>query len=285
MGVKHLVLETMALRREVRELRDGAGSAADALEYFGPYRDARPAITVAVTVYDYAEYVGSALRSVGRAAPSDGSVEVVVVDDASRDSSVEQVREALRGMPWLPAVLVRRGTNQGLAAARNAATDLARGEFVQILDADNELYPQALVLLSGALRARPDAAFAYGPLEMFDERGARGLLSWQPWDAGSLRYGNTVDAMAMIRRDALVLAGGYTREPALHGWEDFALWCALADRGLGGVLVPSIVARYRVGLISMISMSNIDATAAWAALTRRHPWLAGAPTHEPLDDA
>lgn len=274
MGVKHLVIETMALRRELRELRDGNAPREDVLEHFGAYADARPAISVAVTVYDYAEYVGEALRSVGRAAAPDGSVEIVVVDDASHDESVERIRETLRAMPWVPAVLVRRGANRGLAAARNTAAELARGSFVQVLDADNALYPQSLTLLSDALRGRPDAAFAYGPLEMFDDRGPRGLMSWQPWDPSSLRYGNVVDAMAMIRRDALLEVGGYTREPALHGWEDFALWCALADRGYGGVLVPSVVARYRVGLVSMISMSNIDSTAAWGALVRRYPWLA-----------
>jgi hypothetical protein len=285
MGVKHLVMEAAALRRELRELRGEAGRQADVLEHFGGYDRARPAITVAVTVFDYAEYVPAALRSVGLAAGRGADVELVVVDDASRDDSVQRIRETLREMPWVPSVLVRRGTNQGLAAARNVALEMARGPLVQILDADNELYPQSLDLLSAALAERPDAAFAYGALEMFDDRGPRGLMSWRAWDASALAHGNFVDAMAMVRRDEVLAVGGYTREPALHGWEDFALWCALADRGYEGIAVPAIVARYRVGLISMISMSNIDSTAAWGTLLRRYPWLAAPSSEEPLATA
>ena len=50
--------------------------------------------------------------------------------------------------------------------------------------------------------------------------------------------------MAMLRRDAVVAVGGYTSEPTLHGWEDFALWCAFAQSGRQGTRVPEILARY-----------------------------------------
>jgi hypothetical protein len=95
-------------------------------------------------------------------------------------------------------------------------------------------------------------------------------MSWVGWDPDRLRYGNFIDAMAMVRRTALDDVGGFSTEPAIYGWEDFALWCALADRGHRGNLVPEIVARYRVGLHSMISMTNIDASGAWSALLRRY---------------
>ena len=74
----------------------------------------------------------------------------------------------------------------------------------------------------------------------------------------------------MIRRSAVEAAGGYTADRRLYGWEDFALWCALADMGLRGVRVPAIVARYRSSVQSMISLTDIDGSVAWTALTERY---------------
>ena len=98
-------------------------------------------------------------------------------------------------------------------------------------------------------------------------------MSWQAWNPERLRYGNYIDAMAMIRRAAIIEAGGYTRDDRLHGWEDFDLWCAFADRGLYGIRVPEILSRYRTGVYSMISTTDIDAQAAWGALVERHTFL------------
>jgi hypothetical protein len=98
-------------------------------------------------------------------------------------------------------------------------------------------------------------------------------LSYLEWDPQRLRYGNFIDAMAMVRRQALLDAGGYVTDPRLHGWEDFALWCAFAQKGLDGVRVPEILARYRVAAHSMISITNIDTSVAWTLLLDRFEFL------------
>jgi hypothetical protein len=276
MGLKKLVVESTSLRREVRVLAASGHGGEEVVELFGAYEAARPEVSVVVTVYDYAEYVGAALASAARSRGV--PFEIVVVDDASNDDSVPRIREALGAASWVPSALIRLPVNQGLAAARNRGLRESRGRLVQILDADNELYPGALRRLRDALDGRPDAAFAYGAIEMFDFWGPKDLFSWRHWDPARLSYGNYVDAMAVVRRDAVMEVGGYTADAALHGWEDFALWCALVDAGHAGVSVPQIVARYRVGLTSMLSTSGIDTSAAWATLIRRYPWLLPAAT-------
>jgi glycosyltransferase involved in cell wall biosynthesis len=204
-----------------------------------------------------------------------GAHELVIVDDASTDGSVAVIEAELASHPWLPALLVARGRNRGLAAARNLAARHARGDYVFVLDADNFVYPHALARLTDALDRDPGASFAYGILEVFSSRGPTDLKSWLDWDPERLRYGNFVDAMAMIRRSALEEAGGYSSDARLYGWEDFALWCALADRGQRGVLVPEIIAAYRSSIGSMIALTDIDASAAWSALLERYPILHG----------
>jgi glycosyltransferase involved in cell wall biosynthesis len=276
MALKHVLLEQRQLRREVAQLRAGDVTDADKVaEYrYGP-RDVEPRVSVLITVYNYELAVGEALRSV--AAGTYGAYEVVIVDDASHDGSVAAVQQALSELPWVPARHLVRSRNAGLAAARNLAAANARGEYLFVLDADNSIFPHALERLVAALDADPSAAVAYGILQQVSGDGTvKDLMSWLGWDPLRLRFGNYIDAMAMIRRSALASVGGYTSDFRLYGWEDFALWCAFADRGYRGVRVPEILGRYVSAAHSMISITNIDASEAYAALGRAYPFMAGA---------
>jgi hypothetical protein len=276
MALKHLVVRQRQLERELRELRETLAGAryVDRVERIGP-KLAAPRVSVVLTVYDYADHVGDALRSVALGDLRD--IEVVVVDDASTDDSVEVVLRAQAEHSWLPVTLVRRGRNGGLPAARNLGIRLARADYVFILDADNEVEPRGIRQLAEALDAHPEAGFAYGTIGGFTADGPADLLSWLDWDPERLRYGNFVDAMAMLRRTAWEAAGGYTEDPTLYGWEDFALWCAMADAGVTGIHLRTIVARYRLSPHSMIALTRIDVSAAWATLLRRFPSLGREP--------
>lgn len=268
MAVKELTLSQRDIARRLADLE--TPTREDRIEYYGGAGD--PRVSVVLTVHNYAEVVGEAIQSV---ADSDyDRVELVVVEDASTDDSLAAIRAALAACPWLAATVIARGRNVGLPAARNLGVEHARGEFIFMLDADNAIYPHALSRLVATLDGHWHAQFAYGIIETFRASGPHGLLSWLGWDSGRLRHGNFVDAMAMIRRTGLLTVGGYTDDRRLYGWEDFALWCAFADRGWWGVRVPEILARYRLGH-SMISITDIDSKAAWAALLERYGWLQG----------
>jgi glycosyltransferase involved in cell wall biosynthesis len=197
----------------------------------------------------------------------------VVVDDGSTDDSAARVQAFLRAHPEEPLILLAHGVNRGLPHARNTALAWARGEYVFVLDADNALYPAGLDALVSALDDDPEAAMAYGMLQAFDSRGPRTLLSCLPWEPERFRASNYIDAMAMIRASILRAAGGYATDRQLHGWEDYDLWLTLAERGHRGVLVPSIVGRYRVSQGSMLSFTNISIVAAHGVLADRHPTL------------
>lgn len=275
MALKHLIGQVRGLDRAVRELA-GANSGGDVIEQLGPAPDGAR-VSVLLTVHDYASVVGEALRSVALSDMRD--VEVVVVDDASTDGSVEAIRSASAELPWLPVRLVRRGLNGGLAAARNLAATHAHAELLFVLDADNAVLPRGLGTLADALDDDPDAAFAYGLIEAYDAGGPRNVISWMDWDPGRLRYGNYIDAMAMVRRVALERVGGYSTHQAFSGgWEAFALWIAMADAGMRGVRVPDFVARYRMSGHSMLSLNDIDHSEAWATLLRAHPSLLNSDT-------
>jgi hypothetical protein len=201
-----------------------------------------PDVTVAISTFERAEDTYVTLASVARS--TGVKLEVVVVDDGSMDDTSAQLNGWLEQHHDVPIVGVRHRVYRGLGAARNTALDLARGRFFLVLDAGNELAPHGLAQLVAACD-EPDVALTYGMLESFDATGPTRLTNGIVWGTPGLARGEFPDAMAMVRTRALRKVGGFTTDPQLHGWEHYDLWCALAEQGWRGTLVPSIVGRRR----------------------------------------
>lgn len=272
-ALKELIIKTRDLERRLDRANDSSTTSdRKTVTELGPDLN-DPQVSVLLTVHNYGDLVGDALRSV---ALSDlHQIEVIVIDDASTDDSAEIVCRTCEDLPWLPVKLIQLHNNVGLPTARNLAVEHSRADLLFILDADNMVFPRGIRLLAEALEENPDYAFAYGLLETFDVSGPLGVQSWIDWSPERLRYGNYIDAMALIRRAALEAVGGYSAHAAFAGgWEDFALWVAMADAGLRGIRVPDFVARYREAPHSMRSTTNVDISATWATLLRKYPSLA-----------
>jgi glycosyltransferase involved in cell wall biosynthesis len=269
-------LDLIDVRRQLEELHTLIGSGrvpprclirAQTPAY--RLRNAAPMISVITALYNQGAYVAGALNSVAKS--TEVAYEVIVVDDGSTDGSGEVVKSWMAGHPQVQAVLLEHPVNRGLPVARNEAVAAAKGEYVLILDADNEVLPAGLARLRSILEQEQDAWFAYGVLERFDTFGSRTLIGYQGWTPGLLRYGNYIDAMALIRLRRLRQLGGYTTDRRLYGWEDYDLWCRIVEAGGSAAHVANVVGRYRASPTSMLSLSNISLTAAWTALKERCP--------------
>lgn len=101
------------------------------------------AVSVIVAAHDAADTIGAAVSSALGQTRSD--LEVIVVDDASRDDTVGAATRAAAGDPRLRVVALPR--NRGPAGARNEGIAQARGRFVAVLDADDAFAPTRLETL------------------------------------------------------------------------------------------------------------------------------------------
>lgn len=273
-AVRDLTTQTLELRRDVQRLLErSAGRDPDdepELVALTPaFPDARPRVSVAITLHNYEREVVEALASVGRSEFEE--YEVLVLEDASSDGSLDAARQFLTGHPWMPAALLRNRVNRGPAASRNALARHARGEMMFVLDADNAIYPTALGRLVDALDRDPGAAFAYPLIAKARSGAAVGLLSRYAWDPALFRSGNYIDAMALLRLDDFLALGGYTEDVRITGWEDYFLWCACAEAGQRGRLVPEVLASYRQTAHSVLGWTQTDTATAWSVMHARFP--------------
>ncbi|WP_146069550.1 glycosyltransferase family 2 protein [Arthrobacter sp. B0490] len=113
-----------------------------------------PLVSVIVPVYNSAATIERALASV--LAQSYGNWELLVVDDASTDDSARRARTVTATVPDRRARVLDAPENRGSSAARNLGLDAATGEFVVFLDADDELLPDYLEVLTAACDAGAD---------------------------------------------------------------------------------------------------------------------------------
>jgi glycosyltransferase involved in cell wall biosynthesis len=120
-----------------------------------------PLFSVVVPVYNRANVLGRALRSVLDQSCQD--LEIVVIDDGSADDP-KAVVEALGD----PRIRFFRQDNRGGGAARNAGIERARGRLVAFLDSDDVFLPAHLETMQALLAGTNDTA---GYAQMIVDRG------------------------------------------------------------------------------------------------------------------
>lgn len=114
-------------------------------------------ISLVVPTYNYGRFLPRALDSVLGQWADD--LELIVVNDGSRDNTLEVLAGYAAKYPQLQVI---DQANAGAAAARNKGIALARGRYVLLLDADDELVPGAIETLREVLRGNPDAGMVLG---------------------------------------------------------------------------------------------------------------------------
>src|SRR6478609_3973202 len=107
-----------------------------------------PLVSILIPVYNAAPWLARTLESA--LAQTWPHLEIIVVDDGSRDGSVEVARRYAG-----PRLQVLTQANAGAAAARNHALRTARGDFIQYLDADDLLTPDKIAAQVAVLASNP----------------------------------------------------------------------------------------------------------------------------------
>ena len=126
-----------------------------------------PRVSVIMPCYNHARYVGESVATVLGQTFAD--LELIVVDDKSKDNSVELLREIASGDARLKLVVHEK--NQGASRSRNDGLHLAKGEFVGFCDADDLWNPDKLECQIKLLTEHSDCDLTYCDSVIIDEAG------------------------------------------------------------------------------------------------------------------
>jgi GT2 family glycosyltransferase len=196
-----------------------------------------PLVSVIVPCYDLGTYLDEAIASV--LAQTFQDFEILVVDDGSTDPGTRSVLADYRR----PKTRVIHIEHAGLAIARNTGIVQAAGRYLCALDADDRLLPAFLEKTVRVLEADSSIAFASAWLRTFGDE----QRDWTPerCDLPALLWEDTVLTAALVRREAVVAAGGYDTAMPVQGDEDWDLWLTLVERGERGIILPEVLFEYR----------------------------------------
>ncbi len=123
-------------------------------------------VSVVIPTFNRASVVLEAVDSI--LAQSMTDLEILVVDDGSTDGTGDLIAVRFANEPRLR---YRYQPNAGVAAARNAALDLATGEFVAFLDSDDTWQPWHLGLMLAALDREATAGMIWTETDFVDSNG------------------------------------------------------------------------------------------------------------------
>jgi len=124
-----------------------------------------PKVTVFIPVYNREQYIGDAIQSI--LAQSFSDFEILLIDDGSTDHSVE----IMRSYSDTRVQIVCNERNLGIPRTRNKGLELARGEYIAMLDSDDRAYPERLEKQVGFLDSHPDYVQVGSWCQMMDAQG------------------------------------------------------------------------------------------------------------------
>ena len=198
-----------------------------------------PTVSVWIPSHEHAPYLGAAIESV--LAQTLPDVELIIVEDGSRDGSLEIATRYAASHPDQITVLTHPDhANRGVEESARLAVSHARSRFLLGLASDDMLYPEALECAAGVLASNDSLGFVYGHAHLVDADGRRlpgrrlfGIdLTEGERTLERLLQGNTIPSMTtMLRRECFEQTGGHDRSVIYSDWELFARAAAHWDVG------------------------------------------------------
>lgn len=200
---------------------------------------ARTTVSVVIPNYNRADAVVAAVQSA--LAQSWSPLEVIVIDDGSRDDSVDRLR-AIDD----PRLIVIPIPNGGAGPARNHGFDVARGEYVALLDSDDRFLPHHLADLMALAGGDPQVA-AYSAVladrggGRFTVKPPRGIAEGEDMASYLMCDRGFVQTSGLLVPRAIAARVRYRPDVTFGDDTDFAIRLALAGCRFRMTPAPSVI--------------------------------------------
>lgn len=242
-----------------------------------------PLVSIIIPCYNNQTFIENAIASAIDQTYS--NVEIIVIDDGSTDSSLEIIKSFADKVYW------ETGKNRGAPLARNRGIELAQGEYIKFLDADDVLLPDCIEKqIAQATQLPADRkAIIYGDAIWVDQHNqpipGYPLRPRQP-DEDNIAHilaNSPLTSCPLHKREYLLEIGGF--DLSLPRGQEHDLHLRLVLAGVEFIHNPSPVYKYREyvsdGRISQKGYSTKGAMFHFQTL-QKHLQLIEKTTNQPL---
>ena len=217
-------------------------------------------VSILIPAYNKAAWIEDTVRSA--LAQTWPHKELIIVDDGSRDGTLEVIRRFES-----PQVKIVAQENQGACAARNKAYSLAQGAYIQWLDADDLLHPQKVEaqmrgipdgMTTPCIRTAAFASFYFRPAKAeFRPTGLWQDLSPSEWMITKFTQRAWLNPTSWLVSRALTdLAGSWDPRLSPSGADDGEYVCRMITKVDRIEFVSDSKCYYRIGNLSSLNHNS-----------------------------
>lgn len=204
-----------------------------------------PLVSVIISSYNHADYIEACIESV--LCQTYPSVELLVVDDGSRDDSVARIRrlQEVHGFDF------RVQENKGLSRTLNETIARAKGSLIAPFGSDDIMLPERLAIQVAYLQGKPEVGICAGNIQHIDGQGNELAKRDRERPFRRLSFDDIFTSAKdgapaptlLFRREALEAVGGFDPEIRL---EDLLVELNITHAGYFIDVLPDTLAKYRV---------------------------------------
>lgn len=240
-----------------------------------------PLVTIGIPNYNYAHYIKEALDSV--AAQTYSNIELIIVDDCSTDNSIILIENWMTNYSGNIAInFIKNECNLGLTGSCNVILRNAKGEYLQILDADDIFLPENISKKIEVVNENEsnNIALVYSNMKLINDSGKiinDNYLNKIGYDENNMPEGDVFQELFNFNFIAYPLinitfareAGGFDESQQVH---DYYLWLKLAEK-YEVKYCPGKYALYRIHNASMSNNSKTNPISVENVLRTKYRYI------------
>ncbi|QIK59245.1 glycosyltransferase [Dysgonomonas sp. HDW5A] len=123
-------------------------------------------LSIIIPLYNVEDYIERCILSIVRQSIDTDKYELIVVNDGSTDRSESIVRKLQSNYPFIKLI---KKENGGLSSARNKGLDIASGDYIFFVDADDWVSPDSLSQLLDIINTNPDDIILFKVAEVYPD--------------------------------------------------------------------------------------------------------------------
>lgn len=198
-----------------------------------------PLVSVVLPTYNSEKTISSTLQSIKNQSYS--NFEIIVIDDASSDRTLEIVEE-LRSA-FYSLIIISKDTNKGVADSRNVGIANSTGEYIAFIDSDDRWLPEKIpTQISEMINRNVDFTYThYYKKDIESEKPSGVQYSPSYITYKSTAIGNMIGCSTVVAKRELIKNVSI---PLLKKRNDLALWLKFLKITGRGYLVDEILTEY-----------------------------------------
>lgn len=204
-----------------------------------------PEITVIMSVYNSGEYLRDSIKSILNQTYK--NFEFLIIDDCSIDNSIDLIKEY--ASKDLRTKYFINSTNLGLAKSLNKLINVARGEYIARMDADDISLPHRFDMQLRVFEKYPDIDLIFGDTLNIDKNGNDICHCWIPNSIEKIlkelsHFNYVRHPTVMVKKETLIKFNGYN--PFFRTGQDGELWIRMRDNGAKFYYLQKTLLLYRL---------------------------------------